>query len=196
MTLGRGSYRVMPRQVLCDGSLRARAVEPGDIEAIRTWRNAQTDVLRQSEEISPQAQAVYFRDRIWPDKAALEPANILLALERDGAMIGYGGLVHIAWDYGRAEISFLLDKNLADDRTLLAETFSGWLRMMQGLAFDDLGLTRLTTETYAMRRDHISLLEAAGFVREGVLRDHVRVRGAAMDAIVHGRLACDPEPGR
>jgi RimJ/RimL family protein N-acetyltransferase len=185
----------MPRPVLGDGALQARAVEPGDIEAICAWRNAQMDVLRQSEAISPQAQAAYFRDHIWPDKASLKPANILLALERDGRLIGYGGLVHIAWDYGRAEVSFLLETSLADDRTLLAQTFPGWLRMMQSLAFSDLGLNRLTTETYAMRHDHIALLEAAGFQREGVLRDHVRVNGAVMDAILHARLASDPEPG-
>lgn len=193
MSDGAGPYRVMPTPVLSRGSIRARAVEPSDIEPIRCWRNAQMDVLRQSAPISEAAQAAYFRDHVWPDKPRARPANILLAFERNGRLSGYGGLVHIAWDYRRAEVSFLLETALAHDPAVLSETFSTWLRLMQRLAFTDLGLHRLTTETYAMRTTHIALLEAAGFRREGRLRDHVRVNGHPMDALLHGRLATDPE---
>lgn len=192
MTDGRGPYRVMrQRPVLSDGSITARAVEPEDIELIRGWRNAQIDVLRQTREITAEEQVAYFERAVWPDKASDQPSNILLGLLEDGRIIGYGGLVHIAWDYSRAEVSFLLATGIAQDDAVVATLFATWLELMQTLAFDDLGLSRLTTETYAMRTLHIRLLEEAGFRREGLLRQHVRVGGRPMDAVVHGCLATD-----
>ena len=190
MTDEQGAYRVMKRRpVLSEGSLLVRAVQAEDIEAIRCWRNAQIDVLRQSRPITPEEQSAYYERAIWPDKASDQPSNILLALFRDEQLIGYGGLVHIVWDYARAEISFLLSTQIAPSEE--PDLFAAWLRLMQRLAFDDLGLLRLTTETYAMRTSHIRLLEQAGFRREGVLREHVRVQGRPMDAVIHGCLASD-----
>lgn len=187
------AYRVMrSRPVLVDGPLLVRAVQAKDIEPIRCWRNAQIDVLRQSRPITPEEQVAYFERVIWPDKASDQPSNILLALLENGRLIGYGGLVHLAWDYARAEVSFLLSPDIAQSRE--PDLFAAWLRLMQRLAFEDLGLTRLTTETYAMRTTHIRLLEEAGFRREGVLREHVRVDGRPMDALVHGCLASDMAP--
>ena len=197
MTEGAGPYRVMSqRPVLSDGSAAVRAVEPEHIEPIRCWRNAQIDVLRQSRAITAEEQIAYFKRVVWPDKASDHPSNILLGLFEKDRIIGYGGLVHIAWDYARAEVSFLLATEIAHDDAVVATLFATWLRQMQRLAFDDLGLSRLTTETYAMRALHLRVLDEAGFQREGLLRQHVRVSGRPMDAVVHGCLASDVErPG-
>lgn len=187
-----GPYRVMAQTpVLTDGDLSARALEPEHIELIRNWRNDQMDVLRQSRPISASEQVAYFSRAIWPDKASDTPANILLGLFEKDRFIGYGGLVHMAWDYGRAEISFLLDSRIAGDQAMVERLFSRWLRLMQTLAFDHLGLSRLTTETYEMRELHLRLLDEAGFKREGCLRDHVVVDGRKMDSVLHGCLASD-----
>lgn len=191
MNGGRGPYCVMPRPVLSGQRITARAVEPEDIEPIRQWRNDQIDVLRQSRPIEPDEQLAYFERAIWPQKASSEPANILLSMFVGGRLVGYGGLVHIAWDYRRAELSFLLDPVVTRTEEDVADLFLDWVRLMQQFSFDHLGLTRLTTETYAMRRLHIRILEQAGFLREGLLRQHVRVGGRPMDALVHGCLASD-----
>lgn len=192
MTEGIGPYRVMSRRpVLSDGSVVIRAVEPEHIEAIRSWRNAQIDVLRQSRAIMPEEQVAYFDRVVWPDKGSDHPSNILLGLFENGRIIGYGGLVHIAWDYARAEVSFLLATEIAQDDEVVSTLFATWLRQMQRLALDDLGLFRLTTETYAMRTLHLRVLDEAGFQREGLLREHVRVGGRPMDAVIHGCLASD-----
>jgi len=190
MTDEHGAYRVMKsRPILAEGALLVRAVQPQDIELIRCWRNAQIDVLRQSRPITPEEQIAYFERAIWPDKASDQPSNILLALFEHERLIGYGGLVHIVWDYARAEVSFLLSTQIA--RSDEPRLFAAWLRLMQQLAFDGLGLARLTTETYAMRTSHIEVLEQEGFRREGVLREHVRVAGHPMDAVMHGCLASE-----
>jgi RimJ/RimL family protein N-acetyltransferase len=191
LTDGAGPYRVMPRPELTEGGFAVRAVEPEHIEPIRQWRNAQIDVLRQSHPIAPDEQVAYFARTIWPDKALETPTNILLIILEDGVLIGYGGLVHIAWCYARAEISFLLDPVVEQDENKTGDIFASWLRLLKRLAFEELGLTRLTTETYAMRALHIRVLEENGFVCEGRLREHVKVGSKPMDALLHSSLLRD-----
>lgn len=185
----RQAYSIMPRPKLQDRELTLRAVQPGDIEAIRRWRNDQMDVLRQSAVITPEAQRRYYAEHIWPSKTSLQPPQILLAIDRHDQLIGYGGLVHIAWAYRRAEISFLMDPKFEQDGPLLTEYFTRFLRLLQTLAFEDLSLQRLTTETYAHRARHIQALEAAGYRLEGRLESHVLVEGRPCDALIHGLLA-------
>lgn len=188
MTMNENDYRVMPRPRLEDGVLALRAVAPDDIESIRQWRNAQMDVLRQSAIITSEAQERYFAECVWPDKSLLQPRQILLAIERHGELIGYGGLVHISWPYRRAEISFLTEPRLEHEQATLFEYFSRYLALIQELAFEDLRLYRLTTETYAHRKVHIKALEALGHRMEGRLRSHVIVDGKLSDALMHGIL--------
>jgi len=188
MNVGEMDYQVMPKSHLTDGDLLIRAVRPDDIESIRQWRNAQMDVLRQSALITQEAQQIYFEKFIWPDKIEPEPKQILLAIEHRGLLIGYGGLVHIAWVYRRAEISFLMKPSFEDNELLLRDIFFRYLALIQELAFEHLNLNRLTTETYASRLTHLEMLEESGFRLEGVLRDHVIVKGKLTNALVHAML--------
>ncbi len=187
-------YKVMLRSQLQDGDLTLRAVGPQDIESIRQWRNAQMDVLRQSTAISLEEQKSYFAEHIWPDKSSLNPRQILLAIEQHGELIGYGGLVHISWPYRRAEISFLLNPTLEQNHKVLRDIFSRYLMMIQGFAFEDIKLHRLTTETYEHRVLHIEILESVGFKLEGRLREHIIVDGKLRNSLLHASLAnewCD-----
>lgn len=185
------AYACMTRPVLRAGDLSVQAVQPAEIEAIRQWRNAQMDVLRQAEPISPEQQEAYFARHIWPHYALPQPDTILLSYREGESLIGYGGLVHIAWVHRRAELSFLLDPALIEDESSYARYFSGFLGLMKQLAFADLGLNRLFTETYATRPHHIAVLESAGFKREGVMRAHVIIGGQPVDSILHGCLSRD-----
>ena len=188
MTVRSGAYRVMPRACLGDDTLSIRAIREEDIESVRLWRNAQMDVLRQSEPISSEAQVRYFTEKVWPEQALREPAQVLLAIERQGVLIGYGGLVHIAWVHRRAEVSFLLDPSRTTDLTRYRSDFLAFLQLVKTLAFDDLKLQRLYTETYAIRQHHLSVLEAADFRLEGTLRQHVIIDGRPVDSLFHGCL--------
>lgn len=179
----------MPRARLDLGDLWIEAIQPAHIEPIRQWRNAQIDVLRQSSIISPEQQRAYYEQHIWPDQKNMQPRNILVAIHQGDDFIGYGGLVHIAWEHRRAELSFLLDTTLTSDINFLIRTFGTFLELMKVLAFEDLGLQRLSTETYAMRKHHIDVLEESGFRREGVLKQHVIIDGEPVDSILHGCLA-------
>jgi RimJ/RimL family protein N-acetyltransferase len=185
------SYACMKHPVRRAGALSVRAVQLVDIEAIRQWRNAQIDVLRQSEPITPEQQEAYFATHIWPQFDSPQPDTILVSYREGDRLIGYGGLVHVAWAHQRAEVSFLLDPvHIRDDKTV-ARYFGAFLGLMKGLAFADLGLNRLCTETYAIRPHYIAMLEENGFRHEGVLRQHVWIDGQPVDSVLHGCLAGD-----
>src|SRR5215469_14657050 len=102
-------YLCMPRSRLERSGYAVEAVQPDHIEPIRCWRNAQIDVLRQAAPITPEQQIAYYAREIWPAMEQPRPSNVLVSYFFEGALIGYGGLVHIAWHHLRAEVSFLLD---------------------------------------------------------------------------------------
>jgi len=182
-------YVCLPWAKLVDGAYSVSPVRSRDIESIRIWRNAQREVLRQVREITPAEQGSYFRRSIWPEMSMPRPRNILLSYFREERLIGYGGLVHIAWEHLRSEVSFLLDPAIAGDSADYRACFATFLRLMQELAFQDLGFNRLFTETFASRQEHMQILEKAGFQQEGVLRNHVRINGRSVDSVIHGCLS-------
>lgn len=169
-------------------SYAIRTIQPSDIEHIRQWRNAQMDVLRQKKEISRAEQIAYYEKQIWPSLDDANPQNVLLACLFNDQLIGYGGLVHVDWENQRAEVSFLLDPARTRDPKGYGYDFLAFLSLIKTLAFDDLKLQRLYTETYATRRHHISILEAADFSLEGVLRRHVVLDGRPVDSLIHACL--------
>jgi len=184
-------YRCMPRQCLSDGEVMIMPIQPTHIELVRQWRNAQMDVLRQSSYITEEQQVKYYEDFIWPDMKNEHPKNILLAIIKSDVLIGYGGLVHIAWEHKRAELSFLLDTNYTKDHSAYSNIFYDFLVLMKTLAFKDLGLERIFTETYAVRKEHIAIIEQTGFICEGELKEHVIVNGERLDVLIHGCLVRD-----
>jgi RimJ/RimL family protein N-acetyltransferase len=166
----------MPRPVLRRGDYAIEAVQPKHIEAIRVWRNRQIDVLRQKEPISREQQQRYYETEIWPNLDQPRPANILLSYLHGERHVGYGGLVHIAWEDKHAEVSYLLAPDLLED-----DVYRGYhvafLGLIQELAFDDLGLDYLTVETYPQRTAHMANLEMAGF--------HRQVQAKGTDSVFH-----------
>jgi len=189
---GQGPYKVMTKSELkLSNFYTVRAVQPEEIEKIRKMRNSQIDVLRQSKIINFQNQINYFKENIWPDKKLKKPKNILLSIFFNDSFIGYGGLVHINWVDLIAEISFLLDPSIQKKNSTFIYIFEKWLDLVKRFAFDDLGLKKLTTETYSMRKSHISVLEKSNFQCEGILKDHIIIRGKKMDSVLHSYSLTD-----
>ncbi|WP_246116716.1 GNAT family N-acetyltransferase [Denitrobaculum tricleocarpae] len=167
------------------------AIQPEHIELVRQWRNAQMDELRQSHPITPEEQEKFFKENVWPDKAVDKPAQILLAIKEGRRLIGYGGLVYINWEHRRAEVSFLLSEEVEALPDQRSQVFLDFLNSIKALSFVDLGLNRLTTETFAHRTRHIETLETAGFKREGTLREHIVMNGKYANSILHAVIASD-----
>lgn len=181
----RRAYRCLRAQELISGQFTLKTVQDEDIEDIRIWRNGQLDVLRQAAPISSSQQKKYFEQSIWPGMELERPENILLTFFEGGRRIGYGGLVHISWEHRRAEVSFLLDTVISEDVSARTRYFSIYLKMIQGFAFENLNLNKLTTETYDVRPDYINVLEKNDFICEGRLSRHVMINGEYVDSLCH-----------
>jgi RimJ/RimL family protein N-acetyltransferase len=186
-------YACLNRQRLAHDAYAIQPVQASHTEAIRQWRNAQMAVLRQKTEISATDQQDYYSVHVWPEMDAEQPAKILISLLFQDRAIGYGGLVNVDWKHRRAEVSFLLSPERAENMDDYAMDFSTFLLLVKKMAFEDLGLRRLYTETFDIRPHHIALLEAAGFRREGVMRAHEIIDGRPVDSIMHGVLDTDEE---
>jgi carbamoyl-phosphate synthase large subunit len=194
----RRTYRCLRQQERRLGDHAIVPVQDEHIEAIRRWRNDQIDVLRQPCPLSPADQAAYYERLIWPSMEEARPAQILFMLTHAGRLVGYGGLVHLAWEHRRAELSFLLDTAIAGDLDQVELHFRAHIALMLEVAFEDLGFHRVCTETYDIRPHIIAIMESAGFAREGRMRDHVVIAGRHRDSLVHGCVRSPdamPSPG-
>lgn len=160
-----------------------------DIEKIRLWRNAQMDVLRQKTVLTIEAQQFYFQQHVWPTFQQEKPSQILFSFLLNGACIGYGGFTYLDWKNSRSEVSFLVDPKRAEDPFLYPQDFRHFLHLLCQVAFEQLHLHRLLTETFAFRHSTLTVLEECGFKKEGVLREHVYKQGQWVDSIMHGFLS-------
>jgi RimJ/RimL family protein N-acetyltransferase len=157
-----------------------------DLASVMQWRNAQLKVLRQRELLTPELQERYYQGVILPSYAEKKPRQILFSYLHMEELIGYGGLVHIAWEDRRAEVSFLVAPERAADSSIYSQDFSLYLSLIKQAAFQHLGFTRLFTETYDIRTEHVNILESSGFRLEGRLKAHVWIDGQPIDSLMHG----------
>ena len=164
----------------------ARTISIEEMEKIRGWRNSQTSVLRQDREISIEEQEAYFQESILPDQGSSSPTNILFTLWSRGELFGYGGLVHINWDFGEAEISFLVrpDWNRLE---IFSTSFLIFQQFLEGLCARSLGITTLTAETFDVleRQLIIALLEQSGFELVGSRHGHYLKEGFPVKSLNH-----------
>jgi len=187
------SYKCLDQQKWAYEDYELKVISPPAIESIRLWRNMQMDVLRQAKAISKKEQEDYFNKYIWPDMPLEKPKNILLCFFHGDVFIGYGGLVHIAWEHKRAEVSFLLNDKDANDLSGYERHFTAFLKLIKKISFLNLNFEKIFTETYAVRPHHIDVLEESGMVLEGVLRNHVLVGDKFVDSLMHGMLRSEYE---
>lgn len=169
------------------GSRALRAIQWGDREAIRRWRNDQIEVLRQAEPLTSEDQDMYYRGVVRAQLFEAAPPQILLAFLDDGELVGYGGFVHIAWADRRAELSFLSQTDRAAGPHWQDE-WRAYVPLMAQIAREQLGLHRLTAETFEFRADVLAVMEELGFEREGVMRQHHLIDGDYCDSILTGLL--------
>jgi RimJ/RimL family protein N-acetyltransferase len=170
-------------------TLNAISIE--NIERIRNWRNSQISVLRQSKAISESEQIEYFEKNVFPGYPKHEPEQILFEIHFRSEFIGYGGLVNIDWTASRAEISFLLSPEIVEGSSDYLLVFDLFLKLIQEIAFRNLGFTRLFTETFQFREKHIQVIESNEFKLEGTLRNHSLQNGRPTNSLIHGKLRSD-----
>jgi RimJ/RimL family protein N-acetyltransferase len=170
------------------GDLSIKTIDDSQIQKIRIWRNQQMDILRQNHFITEECQIQYFQDKIFPLFESSTPVQVLFYCYYEEKLIGYGGIVHISYENKIGEISFLLDPKIPTDQ-FYESIFILFLELMDKIAFQELRLNKLFTETFSTRMEHVSILEKAGYIREGIRQSHVILNGKVADIYLHGKLA-------
>ena len=94
------------------------------------------------------------------------------------------GTYENGWNSGR---TICLD-GIYGSREQYREDILALLGIVRKLAFEELKLHRLYTETYDIRPFHICVLEEFGFVMEGRLKDHNIINNQYVDSIFHGLI--------
>jgi len=181
-------YKCLNSQLFSHRDYSIITIQDSFIEPIRNWRNQQINVLRQIVPISVQDQKDYFEKHIWPDMHQNKPNNILLGFIEGKELVGYGGLVNIMWNHKRAELSFLMKTNLTQDEEVYSKYFINFLNLVTTMAFNEIGMHKIFTETFSMRSKHIKVLEDFGFKSEGFLREHIFLDKRYIDSQLHGLI--------
>lgn len=108
-------------------------------------------------------------------------------LRADGRHIGNLKIGPIDPRHGTAPVSYLLGDPAARGQGLATEA----VRLAVRLAFERLGVIRLTAGAYASNVASVRVLEKAGFRREGVRRRHVALADGRDDVVEFGLLPED-----
>lgn len=181
-------YRCLNRQEYERGPYRIVPIREEDMEKIRQWRNAQIAILRQSKPLSIEDQRSYWKETLSPSFDSLHPKQVLFSFLHLGGCIGYGGITHIDWEAKRGEVSFLLEPSRTEDGNRYRAEYMAFLSLLREAVFGDLKFHRIFAETFDVRPDHVAALEAFGFKKEGVLKDHAKVGEFFADSLIHGLI--------
>jgi RimJ/RimL family protein N-acetyltransferase len=181
-------YRCLKKNIFSFGDYQLVPIEKKDMLIIKEWRNQQLGILRQTKKLTNEDQNHYYRNVILPSFKEIHPAQIIFSLKLYKELIGYGGIVHISWQNKRGEISFLVNTRRTENNDVYKNDFNAFLYMIKFVAFDEIKLNRIFTETYDIRPFHILLLEKNGFQLEGRLRQHVLISNTYIDSLYHGLL--------
>jgi RimJ/RimL family protein N-acetyltransferase len=183
------TYACLHQQTFMDHAYQILPIRKEDIYLIKEWRNEQIEHLRQPTPLTDEMQKAYFENVIFPSFFQSQPQQILFSFLHNDQLIGYGGIVHLNWQEKQGEVSFLIDTRRGKNHEQYHQDFISFLTLIKKVAFKDLKLRRLFTETYAIRPHHIAILESAGFLKEKHLRNHIKINEKFVDAFIHG---CTP----
>jgi RimJ/RimL family protein N-acetyltransferase len=118
--------------------------------------------------------------------------RFVLCLRDGGAPIGFADIALIELEHARAMLGLVVGEKALWGRGYGREALAGLLHV----SFAGLGLRRVGASIYATNARSMRLFEGAGFVREGVLREHVWKHGAALDEVQLGLLRREWEARR
>ena len=159
-----------------------------DFEFLRVWRNQQKNILRQSNNINSKDQKKYFINFYKENCFSKEPHSIIFAIKEKHKLIGYGGLVNISWQNKRAEVSFLLNPSIANNKKKNEFYFKNFFSFISNASFEKLKLNKIFTETFFFRKNHIKLLKKNGFKKEGFFKNHYYKKNKKHSTVLYAKF--------
>lgn len=179
------NYLNLPIQHVRNGAYELVPIRFEDRTLIRTWRNEQMYHLRQMEPLTEVQQELYFTEVVASLFREAHPTQYLFSYLKDGECIGYGGLVHIDYQRGSAELSFIM--NTALERDEFDIHWSTYLHLIEKIAFEGLKFNRIFTYAYDLRPHLYPILAHAGFYLERILPNALIENDRSIPALIHSK---------
>ncbi|AWG23039.1 hypothetical protein FFWV33_16660 [Flavobacterium faecale] len=179
-------YKVLEKKIFSKGIFSLIPIRFEDRITIMHWRNEQIYHLRQNQPLTLENQESYFKNIVSKLFEQDQPNQILFSILENGECIGYGGLVHINWIDKNAEISFIMQTNLEQNR--FDEIWSEYLNLVEKVAFSDLKLHKIFTYAFDLRPKLYSILSKSGYTEEARLKEHCLFNENYIDVLIHSKI--------
>ncbi|MHB9140344.1 MAG: GNAT family N-acetyltransferase [Paludibacter sp.] len=179
-------YKILNKQIFSSGNYSLVPIRMEDRFDIMKWRNEQIYHLRQSEPLTEEMQNIYFANVVSKLFEQDKPSQLLFSYLENGKCIGYGGLVHINWIDRNAEISFIMDTSR--ERTEFHKHWGIYLELLEQIAFDELCLHKIYTYAFDLRPHLYEAIEAKGYTKEAILKEHCLFDGVYKDVMIHSKI--------
>ena len=180
------SYIPISKDVFSFNSFSIVPIRYEDRMDILKWRNEQIYHLRQDKFLTETDQETYFNTVINKLFDKDEPSQLLFSFLKDKICIGYGGLVHINWVDKNAEISFIMNTKLEKEN--FSNYWKIFLNLIEQVAFKELTFHKISTFAFDLRPHLYAPIEASGFVKEAILKEHFLFNGEYKDVIIHSKF--------
>jgi RimJ/RimL family protein N-acetyltransferase len=180
------TYKILNKQVFSSGRYSLVPIRFEDRYDIMQWRNEQIYHLRQVKSLTKEAQDAYFDNVVAKLFDQEMPSLILFSFLEGAVCVGYGGLVHINWIDKNAEVSFIINTELEQECFSMFWTI--FLQLIEELAFNELNLHKLHTFCFDLRPNLYGIIEKAGFIKEGRLKETCLFNGEYKDILLHGKI--------
>ena len=175
-------YKALTQQTYKNGDFEIVPIRHADRFEIMQWRNEQMYHLRQNVLLTKTDQDKYFNNTIAQLFEEKQPEQLLFSYLKGDKLIGYGGLVHIDWVRGTAEISMIMETKLQKKHFI--EIWTIFLVLIKHVALNA-NLTEVYTFAYDLRPKLYVALEQSGFKMFDRIPKAVRVGSEQVDIVIH-----------
>jgi RimJ/RimL family protein N-acetyltransferase len=177
-----------PSKPLSDGVVSMRLWRPDDAVAV-TAACQDAEISRWTHIPAPYDEAdarewLGGRAECWEQG---REANFAVVGATNGELLASAGLVEIEWDDQVGEIGYWV---AAPSRRQGVARRA--VRLLCAWAFHDVGLYRLQITADVQNAASQAVAASCGFIREGVLRSNVLLKGRRRDTVVFSLLRSDP----
>lgn len=182
-------YKILNQQEFHQSNYSLVPIRMEDRYDIMKWRNEQIYHLRQSKPLTEEDQDKYFNTVVKSLFEMDKPDQLLFSYLKENKCLGYGGLVHINWTDKNAEVSFIMDTQLEQNE--FHKHWGIFLDLLYQIAFDEINLHKIYTYAFDLRPNLYEAIEAKGFVREAVLKEHCILNNEYRNVVIHSLINCN-----
>jgi RimJ/RimL family protein N-acetyltransferase len=179
-------YKVLINNSFSENTFSLVPIRFEDKLKIMKWRNEQIYHLRQAKPLTEEDQNFYFENVVAKLFTQKQPKQILFSFLEYGECIGYGGLVHINWIDKNAEISFIMQTSLEEER--FDEIWGEYLLLLEEMAFKEIKLHKIFVYAFDIRPYLYRVLEKNNYLKDAELKEHCFYNNEYINVIIHSKL--------